>query len=81
MLDLIEELAEGGRNLARLDELRAEHRNQAGMGFGQCYLPGTQGTADRMIKGRLAGDAWDELALLAGDLCATPAMPRLKVMR
>jgi DNA polymerase III subunit delta len=37
--------------------------------------------ADRMIKGRLAGDAWDELALLAGDLCAQPAMPRLKVMR
>jgi DNA polymerase III subunit delta len=37
--------------------------------------------ADRMIKGRLPGDAWDELALLAGDLCAQPAMPRLKVMR
>ena len=35
--------------------------------------------ADRMIKGRLPGDAWDELALLAGDLCAQPAMPRLKV--
>ena len=26
--------------------------------------------ADRMIKGRLAGDAWDELALLATELCA-----------
>ncbi len=37
--------------------------------------------ADRMIKGRLPGDAWDELALLAGDLCAQPAMPRLKVGR
>ena len=37
--------------------------------------------ADRMIKGRLAGDAWDELALLAGDICAQPAMPRLKVNR
>ena len=37
--------------------------------------------ADRMIKGRLAGDAWDELALLAGDICAQPAMPRLKVIR
>ena len=35
--------------------------------------------ADRMIKGRLPGDAWDELALLAGELCAQPAMPRLKV--
>jgi DNA polymerase-3 subunit delta len=34
---------------------------------------------DRMIKGRLPGDAWDELALLTGELCAQPAMPRLKV--
>lgn len=30
--------------------------------------------ADRMIKGRLAGDAWDEMALLAADLCALPAL-------
>jgi DNA polymerase III subunit delta len=37
--------------------------------------------ADRMIKGRLDGDAWDELALLTGDICAQPAMPRLKVTR
>jgi DNA polymerase III subunit delta len=28
--------------------------------------------ADRMIKGRLAGDAWDELLLLAAELCAVP---------
>jgi DNA polymerase-3 subunit delta len=33
--------------------------------------------ADRMIKGRLVGNAWDELALLAADLCAqrTFALP------
>ena len=31
--------------------------------------------ADRMIKGRAPGDAWDELALLAADICATPALP------
>ncbi len=31
--------------------------------------------ADRMIKGRLAGDPWDEMALLAADLCARPAVP------
>jgi DNA polymerase III subunit delta len=37
--------------------------------------------ADRMIKGRLDGNAWDELALLTGDICAQPAMPRLKVTR
>jgi DNA polymerase III subunit delta len=28
--------------------------------------------ADRMIKGRLAGNAWDELALLVAELCAMP---------
>ncbi len=31
--------------------------------------------ADRMIKGRLGGDPWDEMALLATDLCARPALP------
>jgi DNA polymerase-3 subunit delta len=30
--------------------------------------------ADRMIKGRLDGDAWDELALLAADMCGEPAL-------
>ena len=30
--------------------------------------------ADRMIKGRLAGDAWDEIALLAADVCGRPAV-------
>ncbi|HEX5459323.1 MAG TPA: DNA polymerase III subunit delta [Steroidobacteraceae bacterium] len=30
--------------------------------------------ADRMIKGRLQGDAWDEMALLAADICGRPAM-------
>jgi DNA polymerase-3 subunit delta len=29
--------------------------------------------ADRMIKGRLSGDAWDEMALLATELCAPAA--------
>ncbi len=31
--------------------------------------------ADRMIKGRLRGDPWDEMALLAAELCAQPALP------
>jgi DNA polymerase III subunit delta len=43
------------------------------------FLVRRAGRADRMIKGRLAGDAWDELALLAGDICAQPAMPRLQL--
>lgn len=34
--------------------------------------------ADRMIKGRLAGNAWDELALLVAEFCSRPllALPR-----
>jgi DNA polymerase-3 subunit delta len=32
--------------------------------------------ADRMIKGRAPGDAWDELALLAAGICATPVLAR-----
>jgi DNA polymerase-3 subunit delta len=30
---------------------------------------------DRMIKGRLRGDAWDEMALLAAQLSGRPALP------
>jgi DNA polymerase III delta subunit len=30
--------------------------------------------ADRMIKGRQSGDAWDEMALLAAELCAPPTL-------
>ncbi len=33
------------------------------------------GRADRMIKGRLTGNAWDEIALLATDICSIPAVP------
>jgi DNA polymerase-3 subunit delta len=31
--------------------------------------------ADRMIKGRLAGDAWEELALLTAEFCTRPLLP------
>lgn len=30
--------------------------------------------ADRMAKGQLAGDVWDEMALLAADACGRPAL-------
>jgi DNA polymerase III subunit delta len=36
--------------------------------------------ADRMIKGRLQGDPWDEMALLATDICARPAVPAPRSM-
>jgi hypothetical protein len=28
-----------------------------------------------MVKGRLLGDAWDEMALLAADICGRSALP------
>ena len=31
--------------------------------------------ADRMVKGRLLGDAWGEMALLATDICGRSALP------
>lgn len=39
------------------------------------------GRADRMIKGRLTGNAWDEMALLAAELCAQPSVSRLALAR
>jgi hypothetical protein len=36
--------------------------------------------ADRMIKGRLAGDAWDELALLVSELCGHRVLPLTRSM-
>ena len=36
--------------------------------------------ADRMIKGRLLGDPWDEMALLASEICARPAVPAPRSM-
>ncbi len=30
--------------------------------------------ADRMVKGRLSGDAWDEMILLAAEICGTRAL-------
>src|SRR5581483_7688626 len=33
------------------------------------------GRADRMVKGRLMGNAWDEIALLAADICGRSPLP------
>jgi DNA polymerase-3 subunit delta len=33
------------------------------------------GRADRMVKGRLMGNAWDEIALLAADICGRSPFP------
>jgi DNA polymerase-3 subunit delta len=37
--------------------------------------------ADRMIKGRLAGDAWDELALLTAEFCSRPLLALTRANR
>jgi DNA polymerase-3 subunit delta len=33
------------------------------------------GRADRMVKGRLGGNAWDEIVLLAADICGRSPLP------
>jgi DNA polymerase III subunit delta len=43
------------------------------MPFGQLAL--RAGRADRMIKGRLSGNAWDEMALLAAQMCGAATAP------
>jgi DNA polymerase-3 subunit delta len=37
-------------------------------------LASRAGRADRMVKGRLSGDAWDEMALLAAEICGHSAL-------
>ena len=37
--------------------------------------------ADRMAKGQMEGDAWDELALLAADFCGRPALSIPRVLK
>jgi len=34
--------------------------------------------ADRIVKGQTEGDAWDEMALLAAEICGRPALPRAR---
>ena len=50
------------------------------MGAAPAALVARAARADAMAKGRMRGDAWDELALLAAELCGqprhSPAAPR-----
>jgi DNA polymerase III subunit delta len=61
------------RNAAALEKGK---RRAPGLAYGR--LAARAERADRMAKGRLTGDAWDELALLAADLCGRPALPLLR---
>jgi DNA polymerase-3 subunit delta len=48
-------------------------RRARGLPFGR--LTARAERADRMIKGRLRGDAWDEMALLTAEFCTRPLLP------
>ena len=60
--------------------MRQSFDETADPAFGREHAPLIRAArADAMAKGRLRGDAWDELALLAADLCgnrALAAVPR-----
>ena len=60
----------GARQAAALAQAR---RRAPRLPFAQ--LVARAARADAMAKGRMQGDAWDELALLAADLCGHPALP------
>ena len=57
------------RQTAALDQAK---QRAPKLHFGRLTARATR--ADRMIKGRESGDAWDEMALLAMDICARPVM-------
>ena len=67
--------AGGGRPTWRRQTAALEQgeRRAPKLHFGRLAARATR--ADRMIKGRESGDAWDEMALLAMDICARPIMP------
>ena len=67
--------AGGGRPAWRRQTAALEQgeRRAPKLHFGRLAARATR--ADRMIKGRESGDAWDEMALLAMDICARPIMP------
>jgi DNA polymerase-3 subunit delta len=77
MRDLWGTVVSGGSSGARAwsrqqAALERGARRVARLGFPQLTI--RAGRADRMIKGRLSGDAWDEIMLLATEICARPAV-------
>jgi DNA polymerase-3 subunit delta len=65
-----------GRQSAALD--RAVRRAPQ-LRFGR--IAARAGRADRMIKGRMAGSPWDELALLTAELCGQRVLPLTRISR
>lgn len=59
-----------GRQSAALDKAV---RRASQLHFGRMIVRASR--ADRMIKGRLSGNAWDELALLAAEICGRRVLP------
>lgn len=62
-----------GRQAAALDRAL---RRAPQLRFGRLAVRASR--ADRMIKGRLGGSPWDELALLATELCGRTALPLMQ---
>jgi len=58
--------------------LEKGQRRAPRLSFGR--LTARAARADRMIKGREAGNAWDEMSLLAMDICARPVLPLSRSM-
>jgi hypothetical protein len=58
--------------------LEKGQRRAPQLSFGR--LTARAARADRMIKGREAGNAWDEMSLLAMDICARPVLPLSRSM-
>ncbi len=54
--------------------LAADGPRRRRMGAAPAALVARAARADAMAKGRMRGDAWDELALLAADLCGNRAL-------
>jgi DNA polymerase-3 subunit delta len=75
--------APGGRAPAwrrQTAALEKGQRRASRLHFGRLTARATR--ADRMIKGREPGNAWDEMQLLAMDICARPALgSTAKVMK
>jgi DNA polymerase III subunit delta len=65
-----------GRQSAALDKAV---RRASQLRFGRMAVRASR--ADRMIKGRLPGSPWDELALLAAELCGRRVLPLTRNLR
>ena len=77
MVTLTERLLEAHRGSALVTE-RELRAAQTVPRLPFARLTARAGRADRMAKGLASGDPWDELALLAVELCGVRTLPLLR---